>query len=136
MANRIRVDLRIVNFPVDPSEITRDSGIVPTRTWLKGELINPKAIVKHKGNGWELSSGISQSAEFADHVEALVKLIQPHSEELRKICSQYYAELSCALYMHLNESTPWIHFNRPTLELFAYIGVEVDFDTYIFDASS
>lgn len=87
-------------------------------------------------NGWELSSGVDKSVEFVKHIEAIIKAIQLHSEGLKKICAQYYAELSCAIYMHLDESTPWVHFDKLTLELPAYIGIEVDFDTYIFDAST
>ena len=42
MANEITMSLRIMEFPFDPSRITEEVGMEPTRTWLQGEKITPR----------------------------------------------------------------------------------------------
>src|SRR4051794_650595 len=108
--NKIRVDLRILEFPMHPDEITEMLGVPPRRIWLKGQPVNPRSGVINKRNGWELSSGLDKFAEFGEHVQALVDIIMPNIERFAEICNLYHAELSCAVYVYYDtdESTPWL----------------------------
>ncbi len=127
MNHEIKLSLIITGFEESPGEITQTVGIVPTQTWLKGELIDNRAIVKHKENGWRLSSGIKEGT-FEDHLGSLFSILKPSLDKVITVCKKYHGELFCALYMSegSEDSLPAIHFDKSTISLLSQLGIEVD----------
>lgn len=130
--NTIRTYLRIMDFKCPAEEITRTLGVQPTRTWREGELRSPGTIIRHKENGWELSSGISDHESFEEHTLALLRVIEPNLDAFIQMGNEYTIELSCAIRMYygIGESTPWLGFDKHAMKVFAKIDAEVDFDLY------
>jgi len=133
MQNEISLDLRLMEFDSSPDQITSAIGIVPTKTWKKGDLINPKGTRQHKENGWLISSGLSKECDFEQHLLSLLSIINPHLDKLKEVCATCYVELSCAIYMYCEseESTPAVHLDRQTTQVLAALGAEIDFDLYV-----
>lgn len=133
MPNKIRVDLRIIGFNCSPDEITSSLGVFPTRTWEAGMLIYEKGSRRYKENGWELSSGLGENSSFEEQVDAIVEKIHSHLESFIAVCSAYYVELSCAMYIASDdeESTPPFHIKKRALKILSQIDAEIDVDIYV-----
>ena len=125
--------LRIMEFDCDPDEITSALGVMPSKVWRKGELMNDYSPRIYKRNGWRIDSGVDRYRDFNDHLQALFDIIEPNVEAFKAVCSQYYTDLSCAVYMYHSEeesSIPWIHFDKRATRILGMIGAEIDFDMY------
>jgi len=129
----IIVDLNITDFTCDPRELTEALGVQPTRAWRKGELKNPRAIVRHEENGWELSSGAGSHKSFEQHTEALLGIIEPALDKFTEVCNRYDTRLLvvASMYYDNEERLPWLGFNRRAMRIFTQIGAAVDFDLYV-----
>jgi hypothetical protein len=132
MKNEIQVDLRIMEFPFHPDQITEMVGVQPTEIWLKGQRTLGSIGALLKENGWGLSSNCDRHAEFGEHIQSLIGQITPYIERFAQVSNQYYTELSCAVYIYYNndESTPWLGFTKEEMRFFDQIGAAVDFDLY------
>lgn len=132
--HRISVDLRIVDLKVNPSIITDKLGIVPTKTWVKGQRVSEKISRAHDSNGWLFSPDVPQEIEFEELMRHLMDIFESKKETLKEISESAYIELSIALYLYYDndeDSIPWIHFTKPEMDMLNAIGAEVDFDIYV-----
>jgi len=133
MNHEIKVSLIISGFEESPDKITEIIGLTPTKKWLKGELIDPRATIRYKENGWKLSSGVSDKKAFKDHIKSLIGEINLRIEPFSSICQKYKGKLFCAIYLSekSGDSLPEIHFEKSDIIFFANIGIELDLDLYI-----
>ena len=127
MQPKIHVMLSIVDEALDPEEVTRSTGVVPTRVWQKGD-IRPKTKIVETENGWELLSALSPAAPLVEHVGHLLSTIHPGVTQLQAFTRQYYSVLSCAVYCH--ESSPEIHFEPSVIQKLAEMNLRLDIDIY------
>lgn len=119
---------------LEPEEITAVIGIVPTKTWKVGDLISKGATLRHKQNGWSLKSKLEDSATLEDHVESVLERLKPSWQHLVKMCTRYYTEIECIIYVYGDDS-PAIHFNRETLKRISELNAEIDIDLYVLPES-
>jgi Domain of unknown function (DUF4279) len=99
MESKISASFRLTGIDFDPEEITATVGIIPSKTWRVGDLINPKAAIRYQHNGWSLKSKLENSAELEDHIKSVLEQLQPGWVPLREICSRHYAEIACVIYV-------------------------------------
>jgi hypothetical protein len=132
----IQVKYILTNFLVDPAEISRILGIQPSRTWRKGEMI-PKTSLPHKSNGWLLESGLSDKAEFEDHLDSLANAVAPAINKINQLPDGTEAEISCVIYIYHTKrndeehQTPALHLDLKHMELLNQLKVELDYDLYV-----
>jgi len=129
MKSKIYAYFSLRGLDFDPEEITTKVGLIPTKTWKAGDLINPKATVCRKENGWSLKSELDESIDLEDHVRYLLQKLEPGWLPLIEICKKYYAEINCVVYAAGNER-PAIHFNKDIVDKAAKLNAEIDIDLY------
>ena len=58
--------LVVQGFTCPDDEITSALGVVPTKTWVAGDLVTPFTVHRHKDTGWQLRpSDVSTSVDAA-----------------------------------------------------------------------
>jgi hypothetical protein len=110
-----------------PEEITRRTGILPSRTWRKGE-VKAKTILKHKDNGWELKSSLPLESPLTEHINSLLATIEPMRQELKGFTSKHFSLLACAVYF--DEETPELHLGNELISQLAMLNLSLDIDLY------
>jgi hypothetical protein len=128
ICNEIIVSLSITKFECSPSEITRILGIMPSKTWKKSDLIDKRALIKYKENGWRVSSSLSKNENLKTHIEDLLQIIIPHKAKFRNLPSFCCIELSCCIYVY--HEVPEISFSVSTVKLLSELQAEIDVDLY------
>ncbi|TLY78091.1 MAG: DUF4279 domain-containing protein [Gammaproteobacteria bacterium] len=72
----IKVRLVITSDSLPPKTISDLLGVVPTKTWLRGETVHTKATNVHKENGWVLSlEGLSGELIAERIIDRLIALV-------------------------------------------------------------
>ncbi len=131
--NKFHVSFRIHGFECSPDELTKQLGIKPTATLIKGEyrIIGRGKFERkrlNKENAWVLESEISRSKSLEEHLEHLLAQIRPHKEKLKQITNKYYTEFSCGIYYY--EANPGVQFDNKLLTEVAGLGTLLDLDIY------
>jgi Domain of unknown function (DUF4279) len=134
MSTEISISLSLAEFKCDPDEISTLLGIVPTETWRVDELINPRGTLRYQYNGWALKSQLDTSAGLEEHMESLLKQLEPQWEIFTELGNCYDIEFSCVIYMEFGDQVPAIHFNKDILQKVANLNAEIDVDLYVLPA--
>ena len=123
------VDLDISSFKEHPLEIAKILDIQPSRIRLEGELVYPNALIRHKENGLEISSSLSSSHPFMEHIDSLLKILIPLKDKFKNLPSTCEIILSCHIYIY-EDSMPAICLDAKTVNLLSDLNAEIDIDLY------
>ncbi len=132
-ANSIKARLVITSVEVLPDAISEYLGISPTKTWLQGETVTPRATNIHKEHGWVLSVDGERGEVFA--VKLIDRLLsQVPADRLAELCKQHpgsiQVELSVIVYISPSETIPSIALSSAQLQLLAACAGTFDVDMY------
>jgi hypothetical protein len=130
MKSEISVTFTLTGLNFKPDDITNKLGIIPTKTWLVGDLINPKTLLKRKENGWSLQSELElNNYELEDHLKNVLEKLHSQSNLLKELCLKNYGELSCIVYA-IGEERPSIHLDQELIQKIHQLNCEIDIDLY------
>jgi hypothetical protein len=128
-SDEVKVYFKITGFDCPPSNITNLIGIEATKTWLKGDLTHPKAIIKHRQNGWMLQSSLSKDTPLREQIESLLDIVLPRKGVLRKLPNGSEKSILCAVYSV--DGRPDISLPADVIIAIAEIGANLDLDLYL-----
>ncbi len=77
---------------------------------------------------WELASSISESEEIEKHLQGLLKILMPSSEQIKELAKRYRCVISVGV--HYYEFNPEIVLTPKTLSDLASLGVKLWIDLY------
>ncbi len=126
--NEIKVALIVTDFLCAPSEISETLRVDPTRTWLKGDSIDPRTIAVRQENGWCVESSMGIDSSLNDQLHDLMGILKPKERNFEKLPEGCHIELSCTVYV-VSEA-PELHLDRTAVEFLKSIGAEFDLDMY------
>lgn len=121
------VSILITDENSSPEEITRLTGLQPTNIWYKGQAI-PKTGLLKKANGWQLKSTLPLQSPLADHVNYLLTMVEPFSNQLRIFTGKYFSLLACAIYF--DEHAPEVYLDPQVIAKLADLNLGLDIDLY------
>ncbi|MDR9877203.1 DUF4279 domain-containing protein [Pseudomonas allii] len=127
--------VRLMIYPGDihPSEISNIMHVQPTQITVIGEKVkNSRGVTREvKSSSWFLSSeGNVQSKDLRDHIDWLVREIQPHRESLGLVqqIDGVKITLKCVWFSLLGHSGPVLWPEQ--MKALADLDLEVSFDVY------
>jgi len=133
-ASSIKVRLVVTSGNVHPEEVSSFLGVAPSKTWLQGETVHPKATNVHKENGWVLSIEGRSGEWVAERiVDRLIALIP--AGRLAALCRQHQGsievELSVVAHVSGAEVSPVISLSPAQVAFLAGCGGAFDVDLYL-----
>jgi hypothetical protein len=112
----VRGSFRIVSSELSPTAIDEIVGLEPT------------SVVERPDGGsvWVLDSGLPPSRPVEDHVEALLRLVRPRGDELRKVRG------TCEIFIGFaaEDGQGGMSFLAPVLDELAQLGIDLVLDLY------
>jgi hypothetical protein len=128
----VRTRLPILNVE-SAAEITQVLGVPPSKTWLAGDTVAPRARNVHHQSGWLLQSPLEGRVDPEASLDALLKLIPDPSSfnKLPKGC-----EIQATFTLYGETGRPSLLLSAKAIQQLAVIGASLDIDTYdLTDAS-
>ncbi len=124
--------LNIIGFDMNPDEITKEVGVNPTKTRIKGEYRTvgtktPRKII-NKENQWILESSLSRKLPLEKHLEHLLDKIKFHKDSFKYLTKSCTVELNSALYYY--EANPGLSFETELLKEIADFDISLNLDIY------
>lgn len=127
MKNRILVHFTLTGTSFEPEEVTAATGLSPDQAWRVGDPIGSSRR-SYEHNGWRIASGIGDTLDVGEQLEALLARLEPVRAGLEKFMATEHGEIGCVVYAH--ESVPEMHFGRDALRRVADLGAAIDVDLY------
>jgi hypothetical protein len=123
-----KVRLVVLGFDCSPEHISTLLGVEPTKSWLKGEPVHPRATNTHAENGWMRASPSDPTVASAEEgIRALLQLFQDPTVFAR-LPKQSTVQLTCTLFGY--EYRPYVYVPAELVRTIATIGASIDIDTY------
>jgi hypothetical protein len=129
MASEISASFTLTGIELDPAEISAKVGITPTASWMKGDLIDPRGVIRYQENGWSIQSTLDKYASLEDHVKSVLEQLQPSWSSLVEVSAQNYAEIDCVIYTR--GQAPEMHLDKDILRQISQLNAELDLDLYV-----
>ena len=111
----------------DPLDISRLVGILPSRSWRKGE-INPRTGAEYNFSRWSLDSRLSLSASLEEHVRDVLQQLQDHAKAFAAVSNEHGGMLQLVGYFQ--GGYPGFGLNKADISALAALELELDFDFY------
>ena len=118
---------------LDPDEVTRLTGIAPTRSWRVGDRRSRNGVElrPEEDSGWRFQLGPSFSIELPNQLEGLLEQFDPHVIGIRDLVSRPGAEVEVSVHVVMAEQTPIGTFEHSLLERIVALGADLDVDLYV-----
>ncbi|MEP7244897.1 MAG: DUF4279 domain-containing protein [Gammaproteobacteria bacterium] len=130
----IKVRLVVTSADVLPQAISDDLGIAPSKTWLKGETVTPRAKNTHQEHGWVLSVQGQSNELFAERlIDQLVAAFP--TGKLAALSHKYGSsieiEISVIASFYATGSAPSISLSPAHVAFLAECSGSFDVDLYV-----
>jgi hypothetical protein len=125
---KVYCSLRVFDFPETPDVVSQALGVKPTETWRKGDLIDPRWLVRHKEDGWGLDSPHNPSdTEPSKAIEELLRLI-PDEKAFQQLPAGCEVQVTCTIYAY--RERPFVYLPASLIARLAAISANLDVDIY------
>lgn len=127
-----KVYLKIHDFECPIEDINNALGLLPTKSWVKGDVVNEsKALIVRKNSVWQIESNVSEQAPVEEHIKFMLDLITVKSTLLKQFTRKYESELTIVSKCNKNEEFNYGFFiDIESLTLISDVGLSIDMDIY------
>ncbi|MCR4291122.1 MAG: DUF4279 domain-containing protein [Candidatus Scalindua sp.] len=99
--NETQAYFGVFKFGDDPSVVSKIMGVKPTKAWIKGDHYSkkhPSATRTH--SRWMLESGCGKHESVETHIDALLKMLENLTEQVKKNNKYLFARIGVAQYFY------------------------------------
>jgi uncharacterized protein DUF4279 len=114
----------------DPEVVTQSLGLIPTRTWRKGDPTPGRPDLRRTHERWELRSPADGSKSLGEQLEALLPLLEDRRSAVQEIVSRFEAGICYIAHLGGSNYNPELHLSAPLIERLAALGLSLDLDLY------
>jgi hypothetical protein len=118
--------LLIIGDALDPEQVSRQTGLIPTRVARRGDRIErPLATLTEKQGRWEVKSRLPPERPLAEHIDDVLSIVGPASAAIASVTPEFEVLLSCVVYA---ETVPELGLSSQQVRTIANLGAAVDID--------
>lgn len=119
--------LLVTGYGDDPAVVDTALDLTPTVVWTRGEPLSANfPDARRRRSQWMLASGLPLDAPFREHGAALLALLEPRAERLRRAAEQWHVALVVGPFYHHGDAT--LYLDDAQIARFAALGLEAGFD--------
>jgi hypothetical protein len=127
MSTRIKARLSITALDFDPDQITRETGLAPAKTWVRGSSpIGTKFI--HKECLWRFATDYVETWEAEGVLKTLIAQLEPHRDQICRLAREQGLELEFAWVVEGTGIRPAYHLDLDVVHSLAQWNAELDID--------
>src|SRR5947209_20631878 len=112
-----------------PEEITRATGVTPTRTAMSGEPVSSSGDYKRKSSVWEYTVNGDGTSSTGDLIKSIIEVVKPSWEKFVDLGRRYGTGFYCRVYLYEAQG-PEIYLESTVIKRVAELGAAVDIDVY------
>ena len=130
--SKIKVEFNIYSDYIDIDNVTKMMGVNPTLTYLKGDPIGNRPIVR-KNALWAIETDYEEANGIDEVLPKVFGLIVDKADIINKVKEQYAAEISIVFVVYIeNGENPGMSLDKDFVKFAAEIDARLDFPIYVF----
>ncbi|ELR71940.1 hypothetical protein C900_02125 [Fulvivirga imtechensis AK7] len=138
---QLKLTLVVFGDPFNPIDFTKDIGVEPSDSWLKGDLIDTymelrkgKSMQKRKESAWEYSIGFISSLDFSELTLQFERIFEGKTGAIKKYVENNQLEVTVNAVIEIaNGETPSLNLSKEFISFIHDLGAELDFDLYLLE---
>ncbi|MBE1442607.1 DUF4279 domain-containing protein [Paenibacillus sp. OAS669] len=131
MSTKVSAEFSIIGDTFDPKIVTDMLGLNPTGSYVKGELVTGKNLVR-KESCWFIKTEHEPSLDVNEQLEKIIKLINGRKKKLIELRNQIVVDYKFFIVIKIEENqVPAIFLSSDIVEFAGNIQAEIEFDVYI-----
>ncbi len=128
---QVEVTFRFVGDSVNPKVITSKIGIQPSKTRVKGDVVEKHPDRTHPTGFWGLDSSISPNCPLEEHLRHLLDILDPQASAIKEfskvgLCPSFF----CGFFTAKAEFGTLVKLEADTLKRVADIGAALELHIY------
>ena len=127
MREQTAVRFKISSATLSAADVSARTGLAPDESWKIGEARGAFGAVE-KAHGFVLESKARAQESLADHIQAMLKRLAPHAQQIGALANEAVIELSCIIH---RKAAPALKFERDDLRWLGVMGARLDIDIFI-----
>ena len=127
MREQTAVRFKISSATLSAADVSARTGLTPDESWKIGEARGAFGAVE-KMHGFVLESKVRVQDSLNDHVQAMLKRLAPHAQQIGALANEAVIELSCIVHRKV---APALKFERDDLRWLGVMGARLDIDIFI-----
>ncbi|MCM3130555.1 DUF4279 domain-containing protein (plasmid) [Paenibacillus urinalis] len=128
----VMAEFAIIGENFTKQNITNQLQIEPTEFYSKGDKIKNRDLYR-KETAWSLATEYEESLDINLQLNKLISILNDKKEELLKLKRTYNLFYKFFIVIKIEENeTPAIYLDTTTISFANDLGIEFDFDLYIF----
>lgn len=128
----VMVEFRISGDDYDPAVISNILAIQPSESWKKGDKIR-NTIKEREYTGWVMSTGYEESLDINIQLSKMINLLRTKEDCLLNIKDKYSLKYRFDIVINIEkQQVPAIYLDTDAISFSNKIGIEYDFDMYIY----
>ncbi|MDD2377029.1 MAG: DUF4279 domain-containing protein [Clostridia bacterium] len=127
----IKVEFSIYKYEkFDVEDISEILNITPLETYVEKDKFDEVPI---KETSWMIETKYEESYDIRNQINKIFNLLKAKREQLKKISNEYGVNMQFMIVINVeNGEYPGMFLDKKFIEFVAYIGGEIQFDTYYF----
>lgn len=131
--SEINIEFCIKGENVNPVDITKIIGIVPSRFYSKGDQIKNKPMFRDHSL-WGIETGFQLSFDINNQLKMIIDTLDSKKAVIKKIANQYNALVSFIITVNfIDEDKPAIYLTKEVISFAHEIGADIQFDYYFYN---
>jgi hypothetical protein len=126
------VRFKISSATLSALDVQSRTGLAPDESWKIGEARGTFGAVE-KLHGFVLESKARMQDSLPDHIQAMLKRLAPHAQQIGALANEAVIELSCIIH---RKAAPALKFERDDLRWLGVMGARLDIDIFILQESA
>ena len=127
--SKIYAELAIYGNDLDPASITDVLGLLPSKTWLRGDPKSIRTGTTHDQGCWKLNT-LESSRPLEDHLTVLMVQLANCKNSIRTLGSLGNSAVEISVVVRIDDEIPDISLSKSAIKWISEIGAALDIDMY------
>ena len=126
----IIAELAIYGDDLKPDQVTSALDVEPTKTWLRGDIRNPRTNAVHQYGCWKICTNES-NAPLEEHIKMLMRRVAKCNDLITSFTADHGYEIELSVIVKVAEESPDISLSKSAIKWLCSLGSSLDIDTYL-----
>ena len=126
----IIAELSIYGEDLKPDQVTLALNVEPTKTWLRGDIRNPRTNAAYDYGCWKTCTE-ENSSPLEEHMHTLIERVAKCIDLIMSLVTQHGWEVEISVVIHLADESPDISLSKEVLKWMCRLGASLDIDMYL-----
>ena len=124
-----RLYLSVGGFGADPAVVSDLVDLKPTFAGVAGEPLPNRPSMRRRHERWEFASPLAPSEPVAEHLAALLPILEKRAAKVQEVLARFDALLQCVIYVR-EGCNPGFDLPNDLIARVGSLGLSLDFDIY------